>query len=335
MAYQYDVNNFVGVNGGAEVIFALRQLLVSCGWTVVADADGTTYSGTGVQITHAGSGANGMNNSRAWFHIRGPATMVPRREFCFQRGASGVAYWWIKVSAEDGYDVAGDANDMPTQSAADGDSQNVTMMAAGGTTNGGFIFDGPGSAPNYGEFVYHIGADDAAPFGWYVIAKSCGTYPSNDGGTIVFEPMVPGSYPDEEPDPAIYLSGSTTSMFQYGGGLGPAGTNTNGWYAKNTAGEAWVNLVPHVYYNSGYGQMVPIQAGTNGNTGQVNDFPIAWGRGSGAGTGVGWKGFGSQMRWLACPKEEGEPLIRNGVADRICFGDVTLPWPAGVVVEVG
>lgn len=309
MAYSYDVNNVGGANGGAEVMLALKDLLVSVGWDVPAWSDGLTYNVVG-GITHAGSGANGLNNSRAWMRLRAPSGMSPRREFCLQRGTGGNTTWWIKVSAEDGFTVGGDVDDMPTAT----DEANLHGSGVAGLA----LF---GTASTY---KFHLGADAASPYAWWLVALVNGTGVTT--GVLIFEPLATAGSPTADDDKAVYhasaaASGLATSV------LCSSSAGPYGWYKKDLSGETWCRMVAHQYYSSSYGYLVPSGTGTNPYDSDDNHFPIAFGRGPSASTQIGWKGFGTQMRWLGPDRANGDTLSTLGVRDRIVIDDVVLPWP--------
>jgi hypothetical protein len=94
MAWLSTVSGFgstlnLSLANGTEATFLLRRLLLETGaWTSVKDSDGTTYSATGSQLTHHGSGAGGLNNNNAWFVLRD----ATGRQLLFQRGS--LHYSW-------------------------------------------------------------------------------------------------------------------------------------------------------------------------------------------------------------------------------------------------
>lgn len=312
MAQQYDVNNVGGANGGAEAMFLLKELLKLCGWDVVSSSDGVTYNAAGDQITHAGAGANGMNVSRAWFRIRAPAAMAPRREFCFQRGSTGETTWWLKYSAEDTFiGGAPDATNMPTA----GDEANLW----GSTTAGTAFF------PVAATYKIDVVAEDAAPYGWWFDVRVNGTGVCRTA--LVFDPLVTGTYPALDQDPALiysnYQAGSDVfAVIQ----VGAEATGPWGWFTKDIAGETFVHY-PGLTYNTGSGsaQAIPV-TGTNPYNGYDDHFPIPYARRS-AIAQPSWKGFGSVIRWLNTTRANGDTLSTAGVRNRIVLGGCVLPWP--------
>jgi hypothetical protein len=306
MTWRFDPNNPVGVDGGAEVMFAFKTLMEANGWDVPAWSDGSTYMVAG-GITHMGTGANGMNNSRAWFRLRAPAAMTPRREWVIQRSDYGGTYWWIQVSAEDGFTLGGTATAVPTAT----DQQNLI-----GTDFHGIAIFGAPSA-----YKFHIGMDDASPFGWFIVAVVNGTGVVNR--VILFDPMIAGSYPAEDDDPAIYLCVGSTP---YNGMFGKC------WYRKNELDEAWVDVTGHYFASYSTGIMIPGLAGTNPYNGCDNHFVIPWGRGSAFATQVGWKGFGSLARWIGIYRADMDTLAVVTARDMILVGAIALPWSGDVPI---
>lgn len=97
---------------GAQTIWALINLLVNgASWTAVDSYDGT--SGYPSVVTGGGTGANGLDNSNAWVHLRDPGG---GRELLFWRTSNHYT-WNILYSLSAGYpaSVAGS----PPAAAAD------------------------------------------------------------------------------------------------------------------------------------------------------------------------------------------------------------------------
>jgi hypothetical protein len=311
MAFLYDVNN-ASVATSAEVVFALKTLLKLAGWDVPNSGDSLTYFPASDGITGAGAGAGGLNNSTAWFRIRGPATMSPRREFVFQRGTTERA-WWIRVSAEDTF-VGGapSATVAPTAT----DQENLHGTVAAGTA----LF---AVAATY---KFHMAADDAAPFTWYCESAINGTGAVD--AILLFDAMVAGSFNALDQDPAIYYitnGAASLDITALGGAAGP-----KGWYQKDLAGDIFVPM-PLLYYNSNsFGTGVPENIGTNPYDSDDNHFPIPCGRPSGAATQVGWKGFLSMTRWCGVNRANMDTLSDGGTRTKVIMGMIVLPWDGSV-----
>jgi hypothetical protein len=318
MAWSYDVNNLAGTN--ADVIYALKELLKPLGWTVTMSGGGTgsgRYNATGDCLTVASY----LSTNLAWFVIRQPvAAGHPRREFLFQRRAThdgsygtGVDIW---VSPEDGFSSAG--TDEDTKPATPADGRQIAGVAV--SSHGCPLF------PINHTYKYHMGADGAAPWGWYLIWTANGGVGTAYG--VVFDPLHAGSFPTDDADPAIYVATEdSTYSSPFGTPLYSAGT-AKWWYKKGLAGETWMASSHALPYNSGaYGTTVPNAVGANPCSSNREHFPIGWGRGAGHLTQVGWKGFLSVMRWTGADLVNFDTLAVAGVRTRIVVDLVTLPWP--------
>jgi hypothetical protein len=315
MSYLFNVNVIGGADGGAEAMFAYKQQAKAAGWDVPSSSDGLTYNAGGDQISHSGAGAGGMNNSRAWYRLRAPAAMSPRREYCRQRGSGGQAAWWLKLSAEDGFTGgAPDATNMPTAT----DEQNLHGSTTAGTT----LF------ATAGTYNINVCADNASPFGSYLFTSITGTGAQDMGD--VFEPLVPGTFPIEDADPALYYVRQSTpfSIAQ----LAASGTGPFGWHAKNLGGEAFVRYPACVFCDSGGTRQFP-NVGTNPNNGKDDTSPIPYVRGSGLATQIGVKGLaGTVMRWLGTTRANKDTLTVVSARDYIVMGNVALPWDGSVPI---
>lgn len=312
--YIFDPNNVVGVNGGAEVLFGTKELLKAAGYGVLSSGDGTTlFAGDG--ITHAGVGAGGMNNSRSWVRVQAPAAMAPRREWILLRGSTGDRFAWIQVSAEDGFVGGAPTGDTPPTAL---DAANIVGI----DTTGGLVF------PAASTFTWHAGADDAAPFSWYAIVMINGTAVAD--GSMIFEPMAPGSFPVGDDDPAVYYAGpgawSNVSVW------GAVGGGPSGWYQKDLGGEAFVRMIGFTYSTGGAGQIVPSGTGTNPYDGDDNLFPVPYGRSAIMATQIGWKGFGASLRWLGTIRANMSTLSVLALRDKVVVGPLALPWNGSVPV---
>lgn len=311
MAYGFTINVVNNANGGAHAMFDLKELLVAAGWVVMASGGGTgsgLYSAIGDVIATAAI----MNTSRAWVRIQDPAG---GREFCWQRGSGGNAAWWIKVSAEDKFTGgAADEDDMPTAT----DEQNLHGSTTAGTT----LF---AAAATY---HHHCAADNAAPYGFYLFDLVNGT--GAQDMAFVFEPLVTGTYPVEDDDPALYYVRQSTpfNINQ----LSAGGTGPFGWWAKDTGGEAFVRYPACVYNDSGGTRQFP-GVGTNPENNKDDTIPIPYIRGSASfATQIGVKGLaGTVMRWQGVTRATGDTLSVTVARDRIIVGNVALPWDPGVV----
>jgi hypothetical protein len=200
MARQWSVNNTPATC--AVAVFTLKTLLKVAGWTVTKSSDGTTYNSGGDQISSGSSGANGMDNAKAWFVIKMPGV---NRSFCLQRtssvGANTSYNWRIKYSASSGFS-GGSPGILQTPSAAD-----EKIMLGGGTDAapswGGFF-----AQTTDGAFRYNAFADDTAPYGF--LAWNWTNTTGANGHAFGLEPVADADASDT--DPYIgHLNASTNS----------------------------------------------------------------------------------------------------------------------------
>lgn len=197
-----DVNTSVtnASTSSTTPVFALKQLLKnSASWTVRSSSDGTTYNAAGDQITLAGSGAGGLNNTNAWFVVRDPGGV---REFCIQRIGASYSYR-IKYSPSAHFS-GGTPGATRVPSATD-----EQVLCGGGTDaapTGTSIFE-TGSGVNY---RYHAVAYTTAIGGVYGFWLYCTVTPGSTqaNGVIACEPMAPGSYNVGDTDPCVVNAGT-------------------------------------------------------------------------------------------------------------------------------
>lgn len=205
---------------GAQAIFALMQRLLAQGWTKTRDSDGTTYSSSGTQITHAGSGAGGLFNNLAWFVMKMPGS---NRGICFQRsntaGAAGNQSWRFTYCPTDNF-TAGTPS--ATQIPAPPAGNEVVIVIGGGTP----------AAPTFGTtfltadagYTAHVAAGSAAEgYAWVLFCTNNGT---NANASGIFLDKIVTFQNDLDP----YLVGATltaspsfsTFVGNTDGGLGAA-----------------------------------------------------------------------------------------------------------------
>jgi hypothetical protein len=308
----FDVNNAGGANGGGEVLFDLKTLLVAQGWNVQMSGGGTgsgNFSAVGDVIASQAQ----MNVALAWYVIRQPAAASPRRQFLIQRGATS-RDCLVMVSSQSGY-VAGSA-DEDTLPANPADGRNVDLGTTSTTPTASFFLADS-------TYKYHIGADAAAPFGFYVI------FIANGGGGSVggfgMEAMATGSFPSADVDPGLY--GMGVSLL-FDSAMQGVGTQWRAWYQKGLGGEAFVNMPALVYDASANGTAIPDVLGANPYSSARETFPIPFARQASLATQIGWKGFTSIMlRWTATNLVNFDTLSVAAVRTKIIMDQIALPWP--------
>lgn len=206
MAYKFFVNNTF--NNGAQAMWKLVTSLVTAGWVVKADSDGTTYAAGGGQVTGGGTGAHGLDNASAWIRVQAPSVGASgqTREFTFQRGTADARYWRIKYSASAGF-IIGAAAIVVTPTAAD----EVVMFSLGTDAAPAFTNWFPNT-----DFRWHVACGGGAEsYSFYAFGMMVGTNSTANG--MCLDVMASGSYSDLDIDPAVvYVSGSNGSGYEFG-----------------------------------------------------------------------------------------------------------------------
>jgi len=333
---------------GSDAIFLLKEVLVLAGWVVPSSSDGTTYNAAGDQITHSGSGANGLANSNAWFRLRSPAG----REYTYQRDTIYHYQWRIKYSALDQF-VGGSPDAIETPSASD--EQIIIGTGTDASPTHHSFFDSAA-----GSFRWHIIAQDAATgpagnevYGFWAFATEVST---GDLETVLMqEPTDPGSYPalvgtraapiTGDPDPVIIIfqhSGSKGHMRHTQGtsrGWSDQVVSSNSkryWFQYNNTNEgaeAFVGGQGGMWIgdNSPAAAHMPGHMGANPYDNSEEGFGFLFGRpGLGYTTQVGSKGIPAFIRVKAVNREY--PSVINLNTDAyIYLEDSLVPWEDGTL----
>lgn len=318
MTWLFDANNGSPGSGGAA-FFRLKELLKLAGWTVLSSSDGTTYNGTGDQITTGLSGAGGMNNANAWFRIRQPGTNA--REFTFQRSSSLTYSWRVKYSGGPSTGFVGG-----TPSATETPSATDEVIIKGGGTDASPSFVQMFDTPDAG-WRFNAGAQDAAPFSFFWWTHINGATSVRTFGML--DMMEPGSEVPGDDDPAVVYAEEFTSGILAGNMNGFFGTNMKGWIKKNLAGSGFVEIKP--------GRIVPGSVGFPQGMGQnpynLKDqfFPWPYLRSSDQAAPFGFKGISSVCRWASVARLGFDTFNVNTTKDFVgATGTTTiqavLPW---------
>lgn len=227
-------NTFTTLGG---VLFALRGVLLAAGWTSVSDSDGTTYSASGTQITHASTGAGGFQNVRAWCRLRDPGG---RREITLQNVVLGTltggsATYRMKMS-----EVARFTAGSPSATVTP--SEPLEQILAGAGTDAsptGAVWNGAAGP----SLRLHIVAETAPVGNVYPFQVEC-TAPgtaSQAPSQIFCEAMAPGSYDAGDVAPCAWYAGSGFS------------NTAVGWIAYGTGAQVWstaISFSPGIYNGS-------------------------------------------------------------------------------------
>lgn len=317
MAYTFSVNNTPST--GAAAMWLLIQTLVSAGWVVKSDSDGTTYATAGGQVTGNGAGANGLNNTNAWIRIQAPAVNQgsvanQRREITIQRGNTALK-WRIKYSASANF-----TGGLPSASATGNASDEVVMIGTG--------TDAAPTATtwfnNDGTYRWHICCGGATEFYSFYAIGNINTVTTTANG-IFLDAVQAGSFSTLDVDPAVMYCSSAAGFGNEFGQLSTFAQLSSDTIANTTdpaRARAWlgpvsaaVNLTAGTNnqevclqpYGGGWTAGVPVFGGdtvgsVNPWTGNDDALPAYWGRAGNSFPPNGLKGkstlflFGSVKR---------------------------------------
>ncbi len=259
------VSASITVTNGSDLMYQVKQFFkTSGGWTVPRSSDGITMSLVADVITHAGAGAGGLANLKAWFVLRDPSG---RREYCFQRTASNNTDWRITFSELSRF-IIGSPSATVVPSAAD----TATLHGAG--TDG---------VPVNTTFLRTDGSYklqvcvDPTPIGigdvylaWF--GTSDNVTPSDCGTMFMAEALK--EYDEGDTSPIIHFVRYTATagfMFVYTafGSASVQNSMFTGWFKYGLGGSSYVALNANGYgaQNSGY----PVYSGL----GNIPAWPIS------------------------------------------------------------
>jgi hypothetical protein len=323
MAYSYTTNQTPATC--AVAIYNLKTLLKSVGWTIPRSSDGTSYNASADQISSGASGANGMDNAKAWFVITDPANT---RQFCFQRQTSvgvNTSYLWrVKYSKGAGF-TGGSPAATVTPSATD-----EQILLGSGTDAS------PGFAAFFGTTAdaglrHNLVADSANGYGFASFAwVNTSGIPTHG---LIFDPMIAPPTADTDPY-AIYINGIISSSAN--GGVAGTGNfqyesilRNNAKFVGYTPAGVWSTSIfgcTLMVSNAGTYKLVG-PSGLNANADTKDDafqIPVIYFNTS---TNLGdWKGFSTLMYWSSVIRSTGATLSTTGTKDRVIVCDISLPW---------
>lgn len=141
-----------------EYIWRMKEALVAAGaMAVVRSGDGTIVSQVGDVHAPGGPYAGSLDVTNAWFEMRQPATVTPRRSILLQKTSTAGA-WRIWYSSGDAYKSGvGDSFTFG--------SPNVTLTDATAAFDGGDV----------GQYVQITGATSPANNGYFPVTAQGGT----------------------------------------------------------------------------------------------------------------------------------------------------------------
>jgi len=216
MAYTFSTGNTPAT--ASLAMYLLKTTLVTAGWTVTSDSDGTTYNATGGQVTSGAGGAGGLGNVLAWIRLQAPTVGSNTREIIIQRNSSVATaaddqLWRIKYSANAGF-TGGSPGATRTPSATD----EVIMIGAGTDASPTFFqFFGAN-----GGYRWHIMAGGATEL-YSFMTVNLNSTTTNINGFIGLDVLKSGTYPSEDIDPAVFCTITATVITQ----TPPSNNSTN------------------------------------------------------------------------------------------------------------
>lgn len=310
MAYQFLTNQSLA--DGALNMWAFINLLLTNGWTKLSDSDGTTYSPAGTQVTGGNSGANGLNNTRAWVVLQSPAG-GSSRQLCIQSTFNDGQYWRLKYSRSAGF-TGGSPDAITVPSATD----EAVIFGGGSDASPGTVEFLPGSGTYYMQCLM----DTSSPYNLLLL-----TYQKVSGLTntiLSMDGMIAGTYPNQDADPVTIFcnyqnAGSDILTYPYfsSEASGPAS-----WLKYGLAGAGFVKT-PALYLSTTGAQVVPGSMGVNAFTGDDELIPVLFARRAALSSPVGYKGVSSLYQWKGSNRAVGDTFNSK---TRAVFGDVTIPW---------
>lgn len=306
--WQFQTNIALDTRYGAPM-FALKAALKAAGYVVTQSGDGSSYSPSADIVTHEGTGAGGMTNARAWFVVRAP----DGTEWCFQQVvATAGATWRVKHSLSAGFiGGAPAANTVP--SAAD----QLVLYGSGSDASPTGLSLFPTTSP---MGTCQAGADSAAPYGFYVFAYHGS--PASVSSAFVHDPLT-GTSPADTCPFVTYAGYANSTNQVFFGGISSMMLNAHGPTVTDISGSrVTVNAFSENAFNA--------SASTNPFTGDDDELPIIWWRNTTQVNPRGYKGVSTVMRWHMPRRGAGLVATVSGES-RIIVGDVSLPWPDGVV----
>lgn len=317
----------------AQVGFLLKEFLKTVGWTHVASGDGssnysTTPGNANDVITSALLIPGGMYHL-AWFILQQPGSS---RQISFQIENAQGSTWRILYSHSAGFinDVGIDPQTPPT-------ADDERFIVGGGPYNAKTFEDwlGPSLLPGYGGAICHMAADDAAPYGFWIVGHIPVGGANNYGPPAfhgVMDPILNAASGDGDP----YVFYFSKNLYQ------TLNNDMDGWPSPDQA-------AIHAYFNHGGANeyWAPITAarltsatGTSG-TGPFNfnnqidllsvyySLNTSWSAGPSfpeTDRPSGHKGRSTYLHWTGQSLPIGQTLQISAPRDTIVFGSMTFPW---------
>lgn len=337
-------SSVIATNGISTIMFNLKSLMVSGGWTVVSSSNGTTFQ-AGDIIT----ADTVLTISNAWFTIRQPLGATSsygnvQRELGFQRTTNN-STWKINYSYSNGL-TGGNATTLPSSS----DMQWIVGDSSTGVNLSG-LTDG-----TYRLYCY---VDSTSPYPVWAAAQTGSSNSGNPFMGFFIEPMMTGSYTNgaagTDTDPYVFFAGGTASqnpfwgdgegggsaggMFTCDSGSG-AGNSPRAYMGKGSKQEHWGGCGGLTFSANNAGGAVSVSTqrlGPNSINGNYDLLPIIWARVSTATLGTqarsGYKGIGAKILWKTTASMNTlDTVTVSQTNDHIVMRDCVLPWTGSATI---
>jgi len=303
------------------IIYDLKVALLASGWTCTYSSDGLSAFGAGDNVTSSNSGANGLNNSNAYFILQQPgggsAPYSGSRQLLFQFTNS--QNWAIKYSFG-GLFGTGTNTTAPTA------SDSGIVLGFGNASQLFALSDGQTRA----QIMV-----DTTNFGFYLIGWKTGG--GQTSCVFMFDPLLSASLDPSDVDPfLIYGEGSSNVLSSMGVGssygyssdnFGAQGT-VRGWLNKSLGSASFCSVPANsLCYLNGSNAVIDFPGcGSNAYTGADEAAPVVYARCVTSGGTTGFKGISGYAKWNGTTRSNGDTLTLSTSKDRIYFGQCSLPW---------
>jgi hypothetical protein len=275
------------------------------GWVISRSSNGTV-GGAGDNITVFSDLSQYVaTTSESWFVLQQPDGA---REFLWFRTTPSDALWNLSYSPTAAY-TGGDAGNPPTAVDAKVVHSSDTIMTSGNN-------------------ALHIGADDAAPYGWYVYVNLSGNF-SDPQAAMAMIPITDAVQPGD----------TDAIVFYYDGGNGgytqvllesESTTTTVGRCAGITPGASSWDAIPALSVRAGANTVFPNGSAQN-TVSEDLSAPIHFSRRAALPAPQGDKGFTDFMQWNGVTRAPGETF--SSLA-RVSWGVVNFPWDGATTPSV-
>lgn len=272
------------------------------GWTVPRSSNGTV-GGAGDNIaTFSDLSQYTAGVSESWFVLRSPDGA---KEFLFFRVDATDANWRCRCSRGALF-VGGDAGNIATATDQ-------------------LLFIGTVAIATETENVLHMGADDAAPYGFFTYMHLTGAFASARG-SMAWIPITDAVQPGDVDLYVLAYGITSVNAFDVGQLTIETDSNTISRCVGIPPGQAVQRTTPALTFRSQAGDMFPSDTPIDDN-GDDLAMPVPFGVRSGISAPNGFKGFSDFVLWNGMARAAGETFASR---TRVSWGDVNVPWDGSV-----